>query len=89
MNWRWLPAALDMEHPTIVVNDIERGKGHESDMRDHFFTVWKSEKGTDATYKALISALLRIDCRKDTEYVCGIVPSLHCKKRGAKTKKKR
>lgn len=65
--WRLLPAHLGLG--TITIDDIienEAGKRH-------FFTTWKDQKGSEATYRSLVSALLEIECRKDAESVCELL----------------
>ena len=66
--WKSLPAHLELN--PITVKDIdERGNHPGEEKRKEFFTTWKSKKGSKATYKILIQALLNIDCREDAEYV--------------------
>ena len=38
-----------------------------------FFSKWKEAKGSGATYRALISALLKIKCVEDAEGVCELL----------------
>ena len=45
----------------------------EDEKRATFFAKWKEAKGSDATYKALISALLEIGCAEDAECVCKLL----------------
>ena len=66
--WRGLPSHLGV--PQIYVHDINRNSTEESERRSNFFFGWKELKGSAATYKALIAALLDIDCREDAEGVC-------------------
>ena len=73
LKWRFLPAVLEMENPSTVVNDIERGGRPEDEMRATFFSQWRSEKGSDANYKALIRALLVINCKQDAESICELL----------------
>lgn len=73
LKWRYLPVALEMKNPKAIVNDIERGGKPESEMRADFFSEWQSEKGSDASYKWLINALLEINCKGDAEHVCALV----------------
>ena len=66
--WRSLPSRLEMRK--IVVEDIDRLQGlSEEEKRLYFFKQWKSEKGSEATYKKLIDALVKIKCREDAEKV--------------------
>lgn len=69
--WRLLTACLKMK--AIAAKDIDRGSKDEDEKRLSFFRRWKHEKGFDATYKVLISALLDIDCRGDAESVCKLM----------------
>ena len=65
--WRKLTSHLEMDN--IVKDDIDRKGVGESEKRLDYFTEWKEQKGSAATYKSLIRALLKIDCRDDAEYV--------------------
>ena len=69
--WRSLPAPLEMEE--IVVNDVDRERQQEQERRQLFLDKWKDLKGSKATYKKLISALLATERRKDAEYVCQLL----------------
>ena len=68
-----LPPHLGID--PIVVTNIVGAPGYmsEEDRRLDFFKEWKQRKGFEATYKALISALLEIECRQDAESVCKIL----------------
>lgn len=66
--WRKLPSRLGLN--TIVVDDICRKPVDEEEKRTSFFKKWHEMKGSDATYKALIRALLGIGCVSDAESVC-------------------
>ena len=61
--------------PKIWVNDIDRSHpiGKEEEKRFTFFDKWKSMKKDEATYKALIVALLEINCQDDADGICGLV----------------
>lgn len=69
--WRSLPTYLGM--PSIIASDIARGPGSEEEKRSAFFQKWKHTKGSAATYRVLIGALLHIQCRDDAERVCDLV----------------
>lgn len=69
--WRSLPSYLGMKK--IVVGDIDRGPGSEDDKRRDFFLKWKHTNGSAATYGALISGLLYIQCKDDAENVCKLI----------------
>ena len=69
--WRKLPSRLGLS--TIIVDDICRKPVDEDEKRASFFTKWKEAKGSGATYKTLLSALLGIGCVDDAESVCKIM----------------
>ena len=69
--WRWLPCHLGMER--IVAKDISCTSAAEEERRFHFFNEWKERRGSEATYKNLICALLSIDCREDAESICKLL----------------
>lgn len=71
--WRSLPTYLDMIE--ILVKDLERDLKVESERRKAFFSQWKAMKGSAATYKKLIIALLYINCVEDAEGVCKLLAS--------------
>ena len=75
--WKSLRAELGLK--AIVEHDIDSIPGDEEGKRHALFNKWKLMKGSSATYKALISALLEIRCRDDAEGVCEVLKqSLHC-----------
>ena len=57
----------------IVVRDIDREGKPEEEKRVTFFKRWKRQKGSQATYKVLISALLQTKRREDAECVCELL----------------
>ena len=67
--WRSLPAYLEL--PPSVVDDINRSTIaiEEGEKRSMFLSNWKGQKASDATYKSLISAMLKIRCKEDAEFV--------------------
>ena len=70
--WRRLPAYLDMER--IVKDDVNRhSTSEEAEKRSLFFSKWVDEKGSDATYEKLITALLEMGCKNDAEKVCKLI----------------
>ena len=75
-DYRRLPPYLGVE--AIVLSDIiiERELKSETDRRLAFFRKWKKIKGSGANYQALISALLKINCREDADKICVLVKSL-------------
>ena len=69
--WKSLRPHLEMEE--IVEHNIGRGPGDEEEKRRSFFFQWKDVMGSAATYKMLICALLKINCREDAECVCKLL----------------
>jgi hypothetical protein len=69
--WRLLAPYLGMK--TIDAKDIDRGPGDEEEKRSDFLNKWKDAKGSNATYKVLIGALLDTRYRNDAEGVCKIL----------------
>ena len=70
-DWRSLPSHLELSDTTV--GDIERDSQKEDERRNNFFFTWKHKKGTRATYRKLVHALLKIDCRRDAEKVCELL----------------
>ena len=73
-DYRRLPPYLGVE--CIAIRDIERDGKSEPERRQTFLRKWKQVKGSGATYKAIIAALLKIRCREDAEKICVLVKSL-------------
>lgn len=69
--WRSLPSYLDL--PKLMSADIDREHIGEEERRNSFFSTWKLKKGSDATYRKLIYALVKIECRHDAEKVCKLL----------------
>ena len=69
--WKSLPPYLVVE--TIVATDIDKTQKDPQEKRHDFFRKWKKIKGSGATYKVLIAALLKIKCVEDAEKVCEIL----------------
>ena len=66
--WKSLPPHLELE--TIVAEDIDKSQKGEREKRHEFLLAWKDMEGSGATYKQLITALLKIKCRQDAEKLC-------------------
>ena len=66
--WRLLPARLEIEH--IEVSNIERDHRLEEEKRLAFLQKWKGQHTFEATYKALMNALISIKHVQDAESVC-------------------
>ncbi len=69
--WKSLPPYLGI--PNIVAEDSSLSAGDPREKRLNFFLKWKQKKGSGATYLRLISALLKIQCKKDAESVCELL----------------
>ena len=69
--WKELPSCLALE--THYIDDIERDYPKEEEKRHRFLLEWRERKGFEATYKALIKALLKIKRRNDAEGVCELL----------------
>ena len=69
--WRSLYPHLELDE--IVVADTERDHGAEDERRKGFLTKWRETKGSKATYKMLVHALLRINQRLDAENICKLL----------------
>ena len=65
--WQSLPSRLGL--PDIIANDIDKDFSKELDKRREFFHQWKQIKGSEATYRNLVKALLDFSKRLDAEYV--------------------
>ena len=70
--WKLMPTYLGLA--TILAEDFDCASKSKEENRHNFFSTWKQVKGSSATYKALITALLEINCREDAESVCRLVP---------------
>ena len=57
----------------IDISDIENTFAEEEVRRSKFLKRWREKMGSEANFKRLISALLRIKCRRDAEIVCGLL----------------
>ena len=66
--WKSLPAHLELE--AIVAEDIDKSQKGEREKRHEFLLTWKEMEGSSATYRQLITALLKIKCRQDAEKLC-------------------
>ena len=71
INWKSLPSRLGLQDD--VAKDIDKGFTKEFDKRQEFFQQWKRFKGSEATYRSLVKALLDINQRHNAEYVCELL----------------
>ncbi len=69
--WRDLPTPLGLSK--MAVNDLEYKPGGEGGKRKAFLETWQQQMGGDATYRALITALLNVQSRDDAESVCKLL----------------
>ncbi len=69
--WRSLYSYLELQK--IVVSDTDKNHTLEVDKRNGFFGVWREMKGSDATYRKLVYALLKTGARQDAESVCKLL----------------
>lgn len=74
--WKSLPSHIGLE--TIIAEDINRSQKDEREKRQDFFIQWKETQGSRATYKLLITALLKIGCRQDAEKMCEMLKESIC-----------
>ncbi len=70
-SWRPLYSHLELEE--IVVSDTNKNHSLEVDKRNAFFSVWRAMKGSEATYRKLVYALLKTSARQDAEGVCKLL----------------
>ena len=71
LKWTSLLVYLDFEDPRAKRQDIDATYTTPQKKREGFFDVWLERD--DATYKALINALLHIGQRADAEFVCQLL----------------
>ena len=69
--WRYLYCHLDLDK--IVVSDASRNHNNEADRRSAFFNEWREQQASEATYRKLVYALLRIDAKQDAVDVCKLL----------------
>ena len=70
---RWKEMYMYLDIDKITVSDLKYAPGDEEDKRQCFFGIWKQQKGNDATYRALLTALLGVTSRDDAECVCKLM----------------
>ena len=71
--WKSLPVHLGLA--TTIVGDIDSTPVTETEKKRDFFTTWKKEQGSNATYRKLLGALLEVPCKQDAESVCQLLKS--------------
>ena len=74
---KWEPLRSQLEMEEIIERDIKNSFATEDGRRRNFLLKWKSVKGSAATAKALISALLKIKSVDDAEGVCQLLKDWH------------
>ena len=71
INWKSLPSLLGLRDN--VAKDIDKDFTKDFDKRREFFQRWKRIKGSEATYRSLVKALLDINQRHEAEHVCKLL----------------
>ena len=61
--WKFLAPHLKIE--THVIDDIDSMRSTDLEKRNEFFKQWKQKEDREATYKSLISAMVKIDRNQD------------------------
>ena len=57
-----------------IISDIENEQRYsEEDRRHEFFLKWQKVKGSEATYAALVNALLKGKCEEGAKYLCKLL----------------
>ena len=69
--WKALASHLEIERS--VVEDIDRRQVNDEEKRSNFFHAWKQTKGSEASYKRLVKALLEIRRKLDAEKVIALI----------------
>ena len=69
--WKSLPPYLKLD--TIVAEDIDKSQKSEREKRHEFLITWKHIEGSNATYRQLITALLKIKSSRDAENLSEIL----------------
>ena len=72
--WKSLPAHLGLVN--TIVGDIDSTLVTETEKKRDFFTTWKEEQGSNASYRKLIGSLLEVPCKQDAESVCQLMKSV-------------
>ncbi len=70
-NWRDLYPHLHLKK--IVASDADRNHGSEVKRKAAFFNEWKEQRASEATYRRLVYALLRIGSRQDAASMCELL----------------
>ena len=69
--WRHLYPYLELDE--IIIGDVERDYSAEAERRKGLINRWRAIKGSEATYKTLVYALLKISQLQDAENVCKLL----------------
>lgn len=69
--WKFMPPHLKVD--TTVAEDIDKSAKGEREKRYDFLLQWKGIKGSHATYKQLITALMKMKCGEEAERVCEVL----------------
>jgi hypothetical protein len=66
--WQLMVSILGMKEDEV--SDTEHALLSEDERRQNFILKWRKKHGCEATFKALINALIKIECHEDAEEVC-------------------
>jgi hypothetical protein len=66
--WQLMVPILGMKEDEV--SDTEHALLSEDERRQNFILKWRKKHGCEATFKALINALIKIECHEDAEEVC-------------------
>lgn len=69
--WKDLPVHLGMEKSDA--DDLDHKQISETEKIKGFLDKWEQAYGTDATYRVLMDALLKIKNRGDAEFICELL----------------
>jgi hypothetical protein len=66
--WQLMVPILGMKEDEV--SDTKHALLSEDERRQNFILKWRKKHGCEATFKALINALIKIECHEDAEEVC-------------------
>lgn len=67
--WRLVAPQLRLKDVVPSIEGTSEARSEEEKAK-LLLILWRRRRGNEATYKSLIEALLKADCRSDAEYVC-------------------
>ncbi len=82
-DWKSLPPLLGLDRRLVDTPPPQPSREDDSDYepptirerKEEFFSTWRRLKGSEATYKKLIDALIEIKCWHGAERVCRLLRS--------------